>query len=85
MKKFMIILVVVVLVMSIAAPALAAGHEGPGTPGHPNIDPDKAGRANDNALDGLHRAHHNAMHNSRADHVLHHWVIGHERCPCPPH
>ena len=87
MKKFLVVLIVFVMVMALAAPAFAAGHEGPGTPGHPNIDPDKAGRANENAMYGLHMAHHNVMHNSngRASHVLHDWVIGHERCPCLPH
>ena len=70
MKKFMLILIVVALVMVFATSAMA----------HPPHREGEAGKANENAMDGLHNAHHNVMHNSngRADHVLHDWVID---CP----
>ena len=75
MKKLLVVLMIVALVMAFAAPAFAAGHEGPGTPGHPNVDPDKAGRANANAADGLHKAAANVANaNGRAAHVLLYWV-----------
>ena len=70
MKKLLIVLVVVVLVMALAAPVMAVPND--------NFPADKAGRANANAMDGLHRAAENVANaNGKAAHVLLYWVGPH--------
>ena len=67
MKKLLVVLMIVALVMVFAAPAMAVPND--------NFPADKAGRANANAADGLHRAAENVANaNGKAAHVLLYWV-----------
>ena len=67
MKKIFIVLLVITLVIMSATSAMAVPND--------NFPAEKAGRANANAADGLHRAAGNVANaNGNAAHVLLYWV-----------